>query len=408
MFHDAPIYGWFNSKVLVDTFAHAGDDSADAAPTNPLMAAKPGKIMNTLGMDGLKSIAFTYIFSNEGAQFNVHLSVPESSRTGLFKILAGEPKEYNPPPFVPADAVKFQRWRLDGQKTYATLRKMIGDISPAGLGAIDFMLTSAEAGAKDKDPNFDLNKALFGNLGDDIISYSKNPKGVTPAELNSPPSIYLIGSPNPEQLANALKTLLLLYNQAAAAPTDREFLGHKIYSIPLPGAPTADGSPGDARSLHYASGNGYVAITTDNGLLEEYLRSSQTPPKPLSELAGLSEATQKVAGSGTSLFGFSNEGESSRVLFDAIKKNSHFLRSDGSTGAGGNRARHGRCEAQGLAGRTALLPSFDKISKYFYITVYAGSANADGINFKVLRARPAATQEVTVTAGDKPGSGHAP
>jgi len=129
---------------------------------------------------------------------------------------------------------KFQRWRIDGQKTWAILRKTVADISPSALGVVDFMLKSAEAAAKEKDPNFDLNKSLFGNLGDDIITYEKNPVGGSLAELNSPPSIFLLGSPNPEQIAGALKHILVLYAKSAGTPADREFLGHKIYSIPLP------------------------------------------------------------------------------------------------------------------------------------------------------------------------------
>jgi hypothetical protein len=36
----------------------------------------------------------------------------------------------------------------------------------------------------------------------------------------------------------------------------------------------------------------------------------------------------------------------------------------------------------------SLLPTFDKISKYFYFTVYGGSANPDGLNFKVFAPIP--------------------
>jgi hypothetical protein len=389
MFHDVPAFGWINAKALVDIWSRPKEEPADAEPANPL-GIKPDKVIAALGLNGLKTIAFNYSVSSEGTSCNIMLAVPESSRTGLFKILAGEAKDYNPPPFVPADAVKFQRWRIDGQKTWATIRKMLGDISPQALGGVDFLIKSAEANAREKDPGFDLDKALFGNLGDDIITYEKSPTGGSLAELSSPPSIFLISSPNPEQIAGALKSLLvLLYAQPAGAPSDREFLGHKIYTVPWPAAPTpgVKGPAAAPRSLNYACAGGYLAITSDTAMLEEFLRSGETPPKALSETPGLSDAAQKVTGSGASLFGFANEKQSRRVLFDTLKKDPDSLN---------NLA--GLAPIASLMGLPelkvkdwvdiSLLPDFGQVSKYFYFSVYGGSANADGLSFKAFAPTP--------------------
>ncbi|HZQ45822.1 MAG TPA: hypothetical protein VFC07_02325 [Verrucomicrobiae bacterium] len=381
MFHDAVTFGWVNAKAFVDIFAHLDDGTAEAG-SGPF--PKPGKIMAAVGLNGLKTIAFNYRYSNEGAQFNVALGVPEASRTGIFKILAGEPKEYNPPAFVPADSVKFQRWRIDGQKAWATLRQMLADISPQSVGGVDFMLSSAEAAAKEKDPNFDIKKNLFGNLGDDMISYQKSPKGSSLAEMGSAPSLFLISSPNPEQLASALKSILALMGQQAGA-TDREFLGHKIYTIALPAVPGAKGAKPEAHGISYAFGGGYLAVTSDASMLEEYLRSSQNQGKSLRETPGLSEATQKVAGSGTYLFGFSNDSETMRVLFDVLTKDPNFgdLASLGPLAAtlGSDFKLKDWVDV-------SLLPTFDKISKYFYFTVYGGNATPEGLNFKVFAPVP--------------------
>ena len=384
-FHDAPAYGWINTKAFVDAFSRPPDDDAAQSSANPL-GLNLTKVMGAVGLNGLKTISFNYFYSAEGAQFNIMVAAPESERAGLVKILAGEPKDTMPPPFVPADAVKFQRWRLDGQKTYATLRKILSDISPTSVGVVDFAIGSAEAAAKEKDPNFDLNKYLFANLGDDIITYEKNPKGDSLATLNSPPSIFLLGSPNPEQLASALKSLLVLYS-SQATPTDREFLGHKIYSVPLPPAPGTDGSA-TARSLSYVSSGGYLAMSTDNALLEEYLRSSETPPKALRETAGLSDAAQKVIGPGTSLFGYANESESMRVLFDILKK-------DPASGDAAAASLAPVTAAMGMKDvktsdwlDVTLLPTYDKVAKYFYISVYGLSATSEGLTFKGFAPTP--------------------
>ena len=36
----------------------------------------------------------------------------------------------------------------------------------------------------------------------------------------------------------------------------------------------------------------------------------------------------------------------------------------------------------------ALLPSFDRIAKYFYITVWGGSVTTDGFNLKLFSPTP--------------------
>ena len=384
MFHDASSFGWVNVKAFVDIFLHRNDGSDDNAP-NPL-GFDPAKLVSALGFNGLKTIAFNYRSSPDGMQFNLMLGVPEAERTGIFKILAGESKDFLPPPFVPADAVKFQRWRLNGQKTWDTLHQIIADTSAANAGGVDIMLSSAEAAAKEKDPAFDIKKNLLGNLGDDFITYQKAPKTATFEDMASAPSLILIGSPNPEQLGNAIKLVASSFYQP---PTEREFLGHKICTFALGGARPAAGQPAVNNSLSYTFNNGYIAISSDNGILEEFLRSGTAGAKSLRDAPGLADAAQKVGGSGTSLFGYSNENENMRVFLEALKKSS----------SGADPLSKFTTLAM-LAGMNSsqpklsdwidvsLLPPFSQVSKYFYFSVYAGQATPEGLYFKAFAPTP--------------------
>ncbi len=96
----------------------------------------------------------------------------------------------------------------------------------------------------------------------------------------------------------------------------------------------------------------------------------------------MSEATQKVGGSGTSLFGYSNENESTRELFDVLKKDSSF-----GDNLGGLGQLFGAPQLKEWVD-VSLLPSFDKIAKYFYFSVYSGGATPDGLIFKVFEPVP--------------------
>jgi hypothetical protein len=390
-FRDAPLYGWVNLKAVVDMLAKSASEKkeSDASP-DPFGAPRTDKMLAAFGVNGLRSAAFTAQSLADGTLLQFFLGAPEGSRQGFFKVLAGEAKESSAPPFVPADAVKFQRWRLDGQKVWATIEKTLKDISPQWLNSLNMALEMANTNAKEKDPGFDVRKTLIGNLGDDIITYEKAAKGSDP---KSGPSIFLLGSPKPEELAAALKTVFTLLSPTGS-PTEREFLGRKIFSMPAPSLPIpmmGVSKPSAPKTLNYAASGGYVAMSTDASVLEEFLRSSESHNKALRETPGLTEAAQKVTSTGTGLFGYENNAETMRAVFESLRKGSNS-----ATNLGGLNPLTG---ALGIASPDknikewmdfSLLPPYEKIAKYFYFTVYSGGSTVDGLTFKMFAPVPPA------------------
>ena len=394
-FRESPLYGWVNIKVILDTLsARLAERKENPDAPNPF-EMKPEKIFSALGLTSLKTLAFSYQASNEGALLQAFIGVPESTRRGIFRILAGEPREPRPPAFVPADAVKFQRWRLDGQKAWETIQKIVADISPQWVNGLNFVLDTANTAAKDKDPAFDIKKNILGNIGDDIITYEKAPTGSSLAKLQSAPSIVLLASPNAELFATSLKSILsFAAQQSGATPETREFLGRKIYTVSLKsvmsplGAPAGGTGPGN---LSYAASGGYVAFSASPALLEEYLRSSEGQSKSLKETPGLTEAAQKVISPNSSWFGYENQVETSRVLFEALKKSG--ATSAPSTNPAANLLPSGLNVPSTLQNFKdlmdfSLLPSFDTIAKYFHFSVYGGEATADGLRYKMFTPVP--------------------
>ncbi|MBI3848807.1 MAG: hypothetical protein HY298_00740 [Verrucomicrobia bacterium] len=385
MFRDAPAYGWINAKLLVDSLIRPSSASADADSQPGAFLPSLSKVAAVLGLTGLKTAAFSLHNSNEGLLFHVFLGIPEAERRGLFKVLALETKESNPPPFVPADAVKFQRWRIDGQKAWATLETVITNLSPQ---LADFLQMTFNTIGKDQDATFDFKKSFFGNLGDDLISFQKATKGNAPADLNSPPTIYLVGSPNAEQLAVAFKSATAVMPPQFGGGTpvkDREFLGRKVYTLP---APPAAGDTGQ-RGFNFAASGGYLAMSSDVALLEQYLRSAETQAKSLRENPGINEAAQQVGGAGTGLFGYANESETMRARFGTMRKNPN------SSTNSNNLALLASALSISLNQNNyntwfdySLLPEYDKVARYFHFSVYAGSANADGLTLKIFYPVP--------------------
>jgi hypothetical protein len=391
LFRDAPCYGWANLKSFLDVLNRKSAESREADEADPLAMLNPTKILTAVGLGGLKTFAFSVQNSDEGSFVRVWIGAPEPGRQGILKLLPGQGKESSPPPFVPADVVKFQRCRIDGQKAWATIQNVMNDVSPQLVSGLNFLLDTADRAAKEKDPGFEIRKNLFGNLGDDLISYQKTPRGSSLAESNAPPSLFLISSPQPESLATALKCLGALWNPPGGSAPEREFLGRKIYSLPLPGMPLASADPSQSAShtLNYAASGGYIALSTDASVLEEYLRSSESQQKTLRETPGLVDAAAKVGGMSTGWFGYENQTETSRILFDTLRRIS-TVSTNGSGGAvfPGSPAFPGSRSGLKEWLDFSLLPPFEKVSRYFYFTVHAAGANADGLAFNWFAPTP--------------------
>ena len=385
MFRDALVFGWIHSKPIYEILIRQAAASAGASGAANPMVPGVDKILAATGLGGLKTIAFKMSGGQEGSFAEVLLGVPESNRQGLFKILIPERKESAPPSFVPGDAVKFSRWRLDGQKAWATLEAMAASISPDMAGLIQMGLATV---GKDKDPNFDLKKKLIGNLGDDFITFEKNPRSSTRVALSQPTAIFMIGSPNAEQLSQALKASSSILPAANGSDglKEREFLGRKVYSIALPTGPSVDGSKEIAQSLNFAASGGYIALSADVAMLEEVLRSTESSGKTLLEAAGLNEAAQKVGGMSTGLFGYENQRETMRVTLETLK--SDIARLDRILSLGDKLTSDKDATNMKDWFDVARLPAFDQIAKYFHLMVYSGGATSEGLSWKLFMPTP--------------------
>jgi hypothetical protein len=379
-FREGQIFGWIHFSPLAEVIAKVATAAAGGAGDNA-GGPKPDKVLTSLGLKGLKTLAFGVRDTADGAFVDLNLNSPATERKGLLKLLATEAKDSGIPAFVPADACAFWRWRLSGQKFYGTLEDLVNEISPGMLG---FFTAQIDAAMKEKDPNFDFKRSFIMNLGDDLIGYQKPPKSTAVADLLSQPSLSLIGSPNAEQLLGALRSAVSLLPGPLASMEikDREFLGRRIYSLQIPDM-TGSGS---ATQLHLAASGGYLALGGDAATLEEYLRSTETKPKPLSGLPGLREAAERVGGMSTGLFGVQNDAEAVRVFWEALRGNKNLFLD--LVGAQNPALKESMAENDEVAKTItewadfSLLPPFGQVAKYFHLTVYAGKASSAGYLLK--------------------------
>lgn len=380
-FHGSPLYyGWVNTKVIFNVIA-----AAPPADDSDSMAGMAGKALMASGLGELRSVSFTCRETHDGSEAEIFANAPAASRQGIFKIFTAQPENAGPPPFIPADAVKFWRWRVDGQKSWAELERTLTAISPQALVGVNSIIGMADASGQQQDPDFSIRKDLINNLGDDWMRYSKAPRSSSLADLNSAPWLLLFAANNSDQALLAIKTIAGMMSPGSQ-PQSRDFLGRKIYTINLPSR-GVNGATGAPNSIYCSASGGYVAITTDVSMIEGYLRSDDGKTKPLSMRPGLVAAAQHVGGMGNGLFGYQNQRETARALFAALKN-------DPAAGAAMlnpvSMLPSAAARATGIRDlmNFTLLPDFDQVSKYFSFTVYGGSSTSEGLDLKVFTPRP--------------------
>jgi hypothetical protein len=377
-FRDSPTYyGWFNGTKTFDLLTSSDTDGSDDSAPAAMPRFTGAKILGATGLGGLKSASFALREKPDGATVVLHLTAPEATRTGLLKMFALPAKDAGIPAFVPADAIKFSRFRLDGKQTWAELQKMIAAISPQWLASLNAVIDMANTLAQTKNPGFDLRNNLFGNLGDDIVTYSKAPAGDTLADFARPPAICLVAVANPGQVVNSIQNLAALMAPQDGAPAPRDFLGHKIYSIVLRGKTLPGGGAPAPGYLYLSTGGGYVAFSKNTSILEEYLRSADGKLKPLRETPGIIAAASHVGGVGGGLFSYENQRETMRTAFKLLKASAD---SDPTMRMFPPLFRDWA--------DFSLLPDYDAVSKYFYLSVFGGGASADGLTLKIFTPRP--------------------
>ena len=297
---ESPIYFWLNTKSLMDFFVKAPAAKAPADAPDEAATAATGleSFFSATGLRNLTSASLSYKRYPEGDCTLFFLGVPEGKRPALLNIFAAEAKDSAPPSFVPADVTKFWRWRLNVARSWNALESMLKGVVPAQY--MVYLNTMFMAG-KDKDEHYDLKSELLNNLGDNMISYVKAPKASPMADLRSPPTLFLLASPNPDKLAAASKVLLGVFTLGAPI-TDREFLGRTIHTMTPPSLTTNAPPSG----LSFSASGGYVAFSSDPATLENTLRRD-TKSKALADLPDLTDAAQKVGGTRTGLFASKRE-----------------------------------------------------------------------------------------------------
>ena len=383
-FDEAWMYGWLDFSTVLEVVNDEIEKRRDPdAKPDPLMP-EPQRVMEALGLTGLKSVGVSGRTDEEGSLLEITLNVPEAARRGLFSMLAPPKKDARPPPFVSADVVSFGRLRQSAAQLWKTFVDTANEITPAAAGAMAFFQAQVQA----KNPEFKLKAQLIDTMGDDFIMIEMAPRGKKIQNLLNPPRLYMINSKKPKVTLRAIMDLISMVVEAP--PEEDEIEGRTLYSYHF-------GNFVDEKetTLHAVAVGEYVVFSQDLKAIKSYLDGPKEGAKPLAKLAGLNQAAKKVGGLDGGAFGFENSKIMARGLFTVLKKNPNLISDafgglpqgiDPDTGLpiGGDRF--------GEWLDFKLLPEFKQISKYLHYTVVGVRADKQGIRMGLFMPTPPASK----------------
>jgi hypothetical protein len=372
-------YGWVHLRPALNYVRRLA--RAQEASGEGLMAMlQPTKLMAAAGIDGLTSFGFGAEFAADGSRLDLLVGLPEAERTGLMKLMVPVAKDASPPAFVPADVARFQRMRIDLPGAWKTLEDLVFTVLPTARDIVDMMFFSV---GKDQDPNFDLRRELFGNLGDDVIVIERAPAEQTLASLTSPPTLILLGSSAADRVAVALKAVAALLPPPLNQLDERVVDGRRFYALRLP-----EVGPEPAPTLGFVGVDGYLAISMESDLLQDFARGQLAEGDRLRDVPGLKEATTRVGGASNGLFGFENDRVNMRTTLEALRNDAGLIEQMLSMTPFGE-------HLDGSEGRRmsdyvdfSLLPSFDRIERHFDFSVFGVAVRPGGVSYRLFTPPP--------------------
>lgn len=374
---NALAYGWINAKALVKIVMDRASP-AEAIPTDIPLAFRPEKLIEATGLAALESISMKVEGDIQGLLLEVLLRIPKAERRGLFKLIDVDPMDSAPPGFVPANAVHFLRWRWDGPNGWNATETMLKSISPELASVIE---TSFSLIGKEADINYDFRKNLVTNLGNDIIWIQPATNLVDPTSSPLASGLFLLASPNPDQLAGAFMAATDLL-PVEKVRDESDFLGQKVYAVALP-----SDSPTDPARIYFATNQGYVVFSTARPSLERFLSEPATTTPSLQDRQEMIGAAQRVGGMSTGFFGYEDQVEFMRqALAETAERPAilgTFLNPIGEALVSSTRADEAKSWID-----LQLLPPFARIAQYFHLAIYSGSSDRGGISLKYFLPTP--------------------
>ncbi|RKY25298.1 MAG: hypothetical protein DRP62_01620 [Planctomycetota bacterium] len=386
-YHDIVLY--VNIKQIVKTILARGG------------TAKTNTAMVNLGLDNVVSLACSLgLAKSPASSFHGKAVLKiEGAKKGLCKMLEADSAVIKPPRFIPASTYSVTFFNLNIKKAYDELYKILYAFSPQ-YAAMAFMplLPPSPQG----EPAVQLKTDVIDHLGSQIIIAQSVDKPFT--ESSTPQYLIALAVNNRTALE---KSLSLVHSKIFAANNPearRELLGHTIYLLDFSGM-LPFFSPGmtpmfarrawQADSEPTAPQMPTLAFTiTDTHLLFGVESAVERAVRTLSSggsasiKSGWFNIAKSAVPSVVGLCCLQNDATASELLWSQLTS-AKRRPSSGIATTGPAPFQLGQYKIGELVNFN-LLPEFDTVRKYFWLSAFYGVSRPDGFFFEFKDVKPTA------------------
>jgi hypothetical protein len=324
-------------------------------------------LLQTLGVEGLKSIGGSFHFSSGhfDSLTKTFFLAPKPVQ-GLLKVFSFPPARLRPEPWVPATAATYQSMSWDFDQVYDAVEAVINQFQPGMINLVEQQLVGPNGGAP-----LSFKKDLFGPLGSRLTLISDFKK---PVKEDSQRYLMAVALDNAKAFQD---TVSRLFEIAQTTPKKREFQGTTIYDVELPNVPNpnAPGAQLTAKgTLSFAIAKNSFFVTTDTALLEQVLRPGNAA---LEENAGFQSVAKEIPDriSGMTFF---RPDESIHVLYDLIKSGQYEKAFQQALGPQARGPRAQQIPPISKVIPHEKLPEFSAIAKYLTLSGSYSLMDDDG------------------------------
>ena len=334
-----------------------------------LLGADPSKVVPATGLASIQAIGGSVRSSEAGLTTDLAIEAPASERAGVTQVMQILPLEAGLPEGIPDGVGSFQRWRIDGAAGWKALESSLKRVSPQ-LG--DLARITVESAGQVFDPNFNLQRDLVGNLGNDFITFTLPPTGTNLLQLSRSGRVQMVGSPNPARLTSGWKALEALVHMQAGALEFSERTGPGGRKVMVA---SVAGKSGPENAFQMIQASNHVVIASDAAAMDAYLVAATNRVAPA--IPGLAEAAAGAGGTQRGLFGFSQPRLELRPAWEALRTSDSLagVMPPGTTSLETVQTIESWADFK-------RLPPFEAVARYWTVQVVSGGTDAEGFRFR--------------------------
>ncbi|MBN1125820.1 MAG: hypothetical protein JXA82_12495 [Sedimentisphaerales bacterium] len=372
-----------------DLRLYLGLDTLIQKATSSDSAGQAKTMMASLGLDNLSYVAMSMGLARKSATSFTGKAVLRTNgpRRGLMKLFEMKSRPFSAPGFLSAEAcsVTFIHW--DVNTAFDEIFRMLSSMQPMFAALLVSPLTPVQ---QDGSGGIQLKRDIISHIGSQIIvaeSLNKSSNEIGAADI-----LICVETTDRARLEAALGALHSQYIATGKSDTQREFLGHKIYTIELPRG--LFDMPGTEQPMTLAENEMTVGLTasaklafsvTDTHLLfgeeaqvENALRALQDRDfKSIVSMDWYRTAQSRMPGAGA-LASMTNNTMYWEHLWELFRSG----RYEKSTLGFILQMQGEQSEAIRKLFDFTLLPQFNVVRKYFGISISHGQCKDDGLEFE--------------------------